>query len=50
VPSVLLTALDLPASPVDHGVFPADDPGTWAHADIHPGPAAPSHHGFGAHG
>jgi hypothetical protein len=46
-PSVLLTGFDAPASPADQGVFPADDPGSWDHAVIHPDP---SHHGFGVHG
>jgi hypothetical protein len=46
-PSVLLTGFDVPASPADHGVFPADDPGSWDHAAAHPDP---SHHGFGVHG
>jgi hypothetical protein len=46
-PSVLLTGFDGPAGPVDHGVFPADDPDSWDHAAIH---LDPSHHGFGMHG
>ena len=48
--SVLLTGLDVPAGTADHSVFAADDPGTWDHSDIHPDPATPGHHGFGAHG
>ena len=49
-PSVLLTSAEMPDSAVDHGVFPADDPGAWDHSVIHPHAVEPDHHGFGIHG
>ena len=52
-PSVLLTGSEVPDHPVDHSVFPADDPAAWDHSFDHPhttGPVGPDHHGFGIHG
>jgi len=49
-PSVLLTGAEVPEGPIDHGVFPADNPDIWDHPVIHPHTVEGDHHGFGVHG
>lgn len=49
-PSVLLTGLETPSHPADHGLFPADDVSAWDHPAAHPHPGDADHHGFGIHG
>jgi hypothetical protein len=49
-PSVLVTGAEVPDATVDHGVFPAADPGGWDHSVNHPHTPHPNHQGFGIHG